>query len=165
MVGFHSSAGANTNPLAHTISGHIARVKINGRYASEMLLHAYAAALVNVPLVFIAGDAGICEEAASLNTHITTIPVKQGVGNATVSMHPHLAVAKILEGAQKALEGDLSQCRLQMPKRFSVEIEYRDHAQAYRASFYPGASQTSQHVIQFESDDYFEILRLISFVI
>jgi D-amino peptidase len=165
MVGYHSSAGADANPLAHTVSGRVARLKINSRYASEMLLHAYAAALVNVPLVYLSGDAGICEEAASLNPHITTTAVKQGMGDSTVSIHPHLAVAKIREGAQKALEGDLSRCRLQMPQQFSVEIEYRDHAQAYRASFYPGASQMSPHAIQFETDDYFEVLRLGSFVI
>ncbi len=143
LVGYHSSAGADANPLAHTISGRVARIKVNGRYASEMLLHTYAAALVDVPLVYIAGDAGICEEATSLNPHITTTAVKQGVGDSTVSLHPHLAVKKILKGAQRALEGDVSKCQLQMPERFSVEIEYRNHAQAYRASFYPGASQTA----------------------
>jgi len=165
LVGYHSSAGADANPLAHTISGSVARIKVNDRYASEMLLHAYAAALVNVPLVYVAGDAGICEEAKSLNPHITITPVKQGVGDSTVSIHPHLALDKIREGARTALEGDVSNCRLQMPEQFSVEIEYRAHAQAYRASFYPGASQKSSHAIQFESDDYFEVLRLISFVI
>jgi D-amino peptidase len=165
MVGYHSRAGTDANPLAHTISGRVARVKINDRYASEMLLHAYAAALVNVPLVFISGDAGICGEATSLNAHITTTAVKQGVGDSTVSIHPHLAVDRIREGAQRALEGELSKCRLELPEQFSVEIEYRNHVQALRSSFYPGASLKSPHVIQFESDDYFEVLRLISFVI
>ena len=165
MVGYHDSAGADTNPLAHTISGRVARLRINGRYASEMLLHAYAAALVNVPLVFVAGDAGICEQAASLNPNITTTAVKQGLGSSTLSIHPQLAVEQIRAGAQKALEGDVSRCSIALPEHFSVEIEYRDHAQAYHASFFPGASQKSPHAIQFESDDYFEVLRLISFVI
>jgi D-amino peptidase len=165
LVGYHSSAGANANPLAHTISGRVARIRINGRSASEMLLHTYAAALVNVPLVFISGDAGICEEALSLNAHITTTAVKQGVGDSTLSIHPHLAVDQIREGAQRALEGEVSRCRLQLPERFSVEIKYRNHAQAYSSSFYPGASQTSPHAIQYETDDYFEVLRLISFVV
>jgi D-amino peptidase len=165
MVGYHSSAGAGANPLAHTISGSIARLKLNGQYASEMLLHAYAAALVDVPLVFLSGDAGICRDAVSLNAHITTTAVKQGVGSSTLSIHPQLAVDRIREGAQRALEADVSLCRLQMPERFSIEIEYRDHAQALRASFYPGASQASPHAIRFETDDYFEVLRLISFVI
>jgi D-amino peptidase len=165
MVGYHSCAGADANPLAHTITGRIARIKLNSRYASEMLLHTYAAALVDVPLVYIAGDAGICEQAVALNAHITTTAVKQGVGSSTVSIHPHLAVDQIREGAQAALEGDVSKCRLQIPERFSVEIEYRDHAQAYRASFYPGVCQVSPHAVQFETGDYFEVLRLISFVV
>jgi D-amino peptidase len=118
-----------------------------------------------VPLVFVAGDAGLCEEARSLNPNILTTAVKQGVGGSTVSIHPHLAVERIREGARTALEGDVSRCQIQLPGRFSVEIEYRDHAQAYRSSFFPGASQKSPHAIQFETDDYFEVLRLISFVI
>jgi D-amino peptidase len=87
------------------------------------------------------------------------------VGGSTVSIHPHLAVEKIREGVQAALEADVSRCQLQMPERFSVEIEYRDHAEAHHASFYPGASQKSPYAIQFESGDYFEVLRLISFVL
>jgi D-amino peptidase len=128
-------------------------------------LHVYAAALVNVPLVFVSGDVGICEEAESLNPNIITTAVKEGRGNSTVSIHPQLAVERIREGAQRALEGDVSRCRIQMPGRFSVEIEYRDHAKAYRSAFFPGASLKTPHTIQFESDDYFEVLRLLSFVI
>ena len=165
LVGYHSRAGTDTNPLAHTLSGRIARIKINDLYASEMLLHTYAAALVDVPLVFVSGDAGICEEATSLNPNITTTAVKQGVGSSTVSIHPHLAVERIREGAQTALAGNVSQCKVQLPERFLVEIAYADHAQARRASYYPGASQKSPHAIQFETDDYFEVLRLIAFVV
>jgi D-amino peptidase len=165
LVGYHSRAGTDTNPLAHTLSGRIARIKINDCYASEMLLHTYAAALVNVPLVFVSGDAGICEEATSLNPNVTTTAVKQGAGSSTVSIHPHLAVERIRESAHTALEGDVSRCRISLPERFSVEIAYADHAQARRASYYPGASQASPHAIQFETDDYFEVLRLIAFVV
>ena len=165
LVGYHSRAGTDTNPLAHTISGRVARIKVNDLYASEMLLHTYAAALVGVPLVFVSGDAGLCEEATSLNANITTTAVKQGVGSSTVSIHPPLAVERIREGAQTALGGDVTECAIQLPEWFSVEIEYKDHAQARHASFYPGASQTSPHAIQFGTDDYFEVMRLLLFVL
>jgi D-amino peptidase len=165
MIGYHSRAGLDTNPLAHTISGSVAWIKINDRYASELLLHAYAAALVNVPVVFVSGDAGICEEAESLNPNIVTTAVKQGVGNSTISIHPHLAVEKIRDSAQMALDGDVSSCNIQMPERFPVEIEFRDHAKAYQSAFFPGASLKNPHTIQFRSDDYFEVLRLLLFVI
>jgi len=165
MIGYHSRAGSAANPLAHTFSGKIDGLKINGRWASELQIYAYAAALVNVPLVFVSGDKGICEEAASLIPNIATLAVKQGTGNATVNIHPHLAVDKIRLGVQSALQGDVSKNRLSLPKQFTVDIIYKDHAMANKASFFPGAVSTQAHTIRFESKDYFEILRLFAFVL
>jgi D-amino peptidase len=165
MIGYHSRAGSAANPLAHTFSGNIAGLKINGRYASELQMYAYAAALVNVPLVFVSGDCGICEEAVLLIPKIATLAVKQGVGNATVNIHPHLAIEKIREDVQIALKGDLSSCRLPMPEKFSIDITYKDHAMASKASFFPGAVSTQPHTIRFDSNDYFEVLRLFAFVL
>jgi D-amino peptidase len=165
MIGYHSRAGSDANPLAHTMTGSAAHIRINDRYASEFLLHAYAAALVDVPVVFVSGDAGLCEEAESFIPDIVTTAVKEGAGNSTVNIHPRLAVERIRDGVQRALESDVSRCRIQMPERFSVEVGYKDHAKAYHAAFFPGASLKEPHVIRFESDDYFEALRLFSFVL
>jgi D-amino peptidase len=165
MIGYHSRAGSAANPLAHTFSGNIESLKINGRYASELHMYAYAAALVKVPLVFVSGDKGICEEGALLVPNMATLAVKEGTGNSTVNIHPHLAIEKIREAVQNALEGNLSKCRLPMPDQFTVEIRYKNHAMATKASFFPGAVLTQPHAIQFESDDYFEVLRLFAFVL
>jgi D-amino peptidase len=165
MIGYHSRAGSAANPLAHTFSGNIAGLKINGCYASELQMYAYAAALVDVPLVFVSGDKGICEEAALLIPNIAALAVKQGTGNATVNIHPHLAVEKIRARVQIALHGDVSKCRLPMPEQFTVDITYKDHAMANKASFFPGAVSTQPHTIRFESKDYFEVLRLFAFVL
>jgi D-amino peptidase len=165
MIGYHSQAGSAANPLAHTFSGNIAGIKINGRDVSELQMYAYAAGLVNVPLVFVSGDKGICEEAASLIPKIATLAVKHGTGNATINIHPHLAVEKIRQDVQTALRGDVSKCRLSLPEQFTVDITYKDHALAHKASFFPGAVSTQPHTIRFESNDYFEVLRLFAFVL
>jgi D-amino peptidase len=165
MIGYHSRAGADTNPLAHTISGKSSSIRINSRYASELLIHGYAAALVNVPLVFISGDEGICTEAQNLIPQVTSFAVKQGIGDSTISIHPQLAVEKTKEGVQKALQGDLSACLIELPDHFHVEIRYRDHADAYHASFFPGTKLDEPHLLTFETDHYFEVLRLLSFVL
>jgi D-amino peptidase len=165
MVGYHSRAGSGANPLAHTISSNIAALKINGTCASELLMHAYTAAYVKVPLVFVSGDQGICQDAALLISPITTVAVKRGVGNASISIHPHLAVDLITEQVQTALQDDIAKCRLPLPEHFSVQITYRDHAMAHRASFFPAAVLEQPHTVGFESDDYFEVLRLFSFVL
>ena len=39
----------------------------------------------------------------------------------------------------------------------------KDHAMAYRKSFYPGVRLAGPHTVQFEADDYFEVLRFFSF--
>lgn len=164
LIGYHSRAGSGDSPLAHTARGSLAHIKINDRYASEMLVKAYAAALVKVPLVFVSGDAGICSEAESLNAAIVTAAVKRGIGNSTVNIHPYLAVEMIRDGVNKAVAGDLSKYHVEMPARFSVEIKYKDQTEAYKASFYPGARLKEPHTIRFDSKDYFEVMRMLLFV-
>jgi D-amino peptidase len=165
MIGYHSKAGAGGNPLAHTITTRLSGIKFNGDYTSEFLIHAYAAALVKVPLVFLSGDEAICSEAESIIPNITTLAVKKGIGNSTVSIHPSLALEKTSQGVEKALQGDLRACLIDLPKNFHVEVIYKEHVDAYKASFYPGTNLKEPHVIAFETNDYFEVLRLLSFVI
>jgi D-amino peptidase len=165
MIGYHSRAGSTASPLAHTMTGSAATLRINDRYASEFVINTYTAALVNVPVVFVSGDAGLCDEATALVPHITTLAVKQGIGNAAINIHPHLAVERILAGVQAALRGDVSLCRLELPQRFSVEIRYKDQARAYGASFFPGASLKDSHTLQFQAEDYLDVLKLIAFVL
>lgn len=165
MVGYHSCSGSGDNPLAHTLDDTIAYIKINDIYASEFLINAYTAALVDVPVVFVSGDEGLCNHVKQINKNITTLAVKKGSGNSTTSIHPVLASKLTTENVQSALKGDLSKCRITLPKNFKVEISYVNHYNAYRASFYPGMKQVSPTNVVFETDDYFQVLCAFSFVI
>jgi len=163
LIGYHSRAGSGASPLAHTMSGAITYVKINDRYAPEFLFCAYTAAMLKVPLVFVSGDQGLCDEIAQFHPHIKTMAVKFGTGEATNSLHPAVAVERIRIGVVHALAGDLSQCLVPLPDHFRLELRYRQHARAYRASFYPGAKQLDDHTIVYENDSFFEILRFMLF--
>ena len=162
-IGYHSRAGSNTSPLAHTMSGNITYLKINDQYASEFMISAYTAGMVSVPMVFVSGDAGVCQEAQTLIPNVTTVAVMQGVGSSTTSIHPLLAVEQIRDGVKRALKSDLSKCLVRMPGHFSIEVRYRKHASAYHASFFPGAILKESHTILFEETDFFEVLRFFSF--
>jgi len=164
MIGYHSRAGSNANPLAHTMSGSNVYTKINGQFASEFMINSYTAALEGVPVVFLAGDAGLCADAVEFLPGISTVAVKEGVGSATTSIHPGLAVERIRDGVCAALKQDITCCRLKLPEHFVVEIRYRDQARAYAASFFPGASLQDPFTIRFEADNYFSVLQLFAFV-
>jgi D-amino peptidase len=165
VVGYHSRAGSNGSPLAHTKTGNMISFKINDQYASEFMISAYTAGLVRVPMVFASGDAALCQEAQSFIPSLSTVAVMYGAGNSTISIHPHLAVERIRAGVEAALKADVPRCRVPMPVHFSVELQYRNHADASHASFFPGVSQTGPHSVQFEADDYFEVLRFFSFCV
>ena len=70
LLGYHSKAGSEGNPLAHTLTGKIAQLRLNGEIASEFLLHARAAALFDVPVVFVSGDRELCRDIAQFNPRI-----------------------------------------------------------------------------------------------
>jgi len=163
MIGYHSRAGSSGSPLAHTMTGNITHIKINDEYASEFMVSAYTAGLVGVPVAFLSGDAALCEAARELIPGLSTVEVMYGVAATTVSMHPEVAIERIRSGVEAALKADLSRCRVAMPRHFSVELRYKNHADAYHASFYPGASSIGPHEVGFETDSYFEVLRFFQF--
>lgn len=165
FIGYHSAAGANGNPLAHTMNMQNEYVKINGEIASEMLINAYTAASMGVPVLLATGDKMICEDAQKINPHIKTVPVSEGIGNASISIHPNVALKKIKEQVQAALSDELGRYKIDLPESFHVEIAFREHYLAYRGSFYPGAKQTGAKTVEYETNDYNEVLRFLFFVL
>ena len=165
MIGYHSKAGTDTNPLAHCFTLNIDYIKINGELASEFLFHTYVSASVNVPVVFVSGDKGICEEVKKFNQHIGTLAVSEGVGASTISISPELACKQIRAGIEQALKQDISCCRIDLPDNFEIEVKFKDPVSAYKASFYPGMKTGEPQSVIFETGDYFEVMRMILFVI
>ena len=165
MIGYHSFGGSDENPLSHTIHTNLSFIKINGEYASEFLINAYTAALVKVPVVFVSGDIGLCEHVSKINANIKTVGTKRGIGKSVISIHPKQAFDKIKEGVENSLKGAVNNCRLQLPKNFKVEISFLNHVDAYKGSFYPGVTKISPTNLVYESGDYFEVLRMLTFVL
>ena len=165
FIGYHNKAGADTNPLSHTFKGKVSRLHLNGKLASEFTINALCAALVGVPPVFLSGDSGICTDARDLVPAIATLAVSEGHGPSTSSMVPRRAVAEIRTAVEVALSADLSACSLELPSEFELMIEFTNPVDAYRVSWYPGAQQIEPNAVRFASDDYFEILRSLQFLL
>jgi D-amino peptidase len=164
MIGYHARAGSEANALAHTLSTKAALITLNGKPASEFIIHALAAAMLKVPTAFVSGDEGLMEEVRAANPHIGICGVKRGVGQSTVSMTPAGAVKAIRDGVKSALSGNIKRALLKVPKRSVIEIAYNDPVTAYRMGWYPGAKHIGNRTIRFETADYFEILRMLNFV-
>lgn len=165
FIGYHAAAGRPGNPLSHTMSGIPHTIKINGQYASEFMLYSYAAALENVPTVFVAGDATLCEDSKALHPKLNCVAVKTGKGNLTINESPISTLKWIESGVESALNQDLSEALVKLPEHFTVEITFKEHTMKTKKSFYPGIQEVDALTLKFETNDYFEVLRMIAFVI
>jgi len=165
FIGYHSAAGKEGNPLSHTMSGKPLYIKMNGEYCSEFMLYSYAAALEGVPTVFLSGDKMLCEDGKKLHPGLHTVAVKDGVGSSAACLSTTKALKLIKENAEKALKQDLEKAKITLPKHFSVEICFKEHTYAHKISFYPGMKKLNSNTVLFETDDYFEVLRMVSFVL
>jgi D-amino peptidase len=163
-TGYHSKAGTEDNPLAHTSNLRISRLMLNGEIASEFTLNALCAALYDVPSALIAGDAGICADARAMIPGIGTVETLRGFGPASDSISPARSRELIREGVEAALNRDLRANIPPVAGPYEVVIEFNTPVDAYRGSWYPGAKTHGPRAVGFASDDFFEILRALRFM-
>lgn len=163
MIGYHAFAGGGRNPLAHTMNTtHNSSLLINGNLASEFLVNHYTALLEGVPVVFITGDLELCEHAREYLPAVTSVAVKTGSGESTTNMHPKAALAAIKNGARDALSGEIEKPG-KLPEQFEITLNFNNHMDAFKTSFYPGAELQAPRVVTFTSADYFNVLRFFLF--
>ena len=165
FVGYHSAAGHSGNPLAHTVNGSkIQHLKINDKITSEFLLNAYTAAYYDIPVVAISGDETICRQAKEYIPSIITIPVKEGIGSAAISLSEEDVLELIKKNIGNINTKELEDYKLYLPEEFKIELRFTRYQYAYQASFYPGVTLKDEYTIEFSTKDYYEFLRMFLFV-
>lgn len=163
MIGYHTFAGGEKNPLAHTMNTtHNSSLLINGTLGSEFLINYYTALLEGVPVIFVSGDLELCEHAREYLPEVTSVAVKTGSGESTTNMHPKAALATIKSGAADALANGIRRPD-PLPNLFDITLNFNNHKDAYKTSFYPGAELQSPRVVSFSSTNYFDVLRFFLF--
>jgi len=164
FIGYHSAASRTGNPLAHTNTSRCICLKINNIIASEFLLYSYACALEGVPTVFLSGDKTLCDDSKDLHPKLITCAVKDGIGEMTVNYSTVDTIMNISMLSEKALKQNLEKALVKLPNHFKAEFQYRDAKLAEKYSHFPGVSRKSDCVLTFESDNFYEVLRTIQWI-
>lgn len=164
FIGYHSASRSSGNSLSHTMNvSRLFHVKINGKIASEFYINALYAAYLNVPVAFLSGDDQLTKNVKEENENIVTVSTKEGVYGASISRHPNITNKEIEDNVYTALTKDLKNNKLILPRHFDIEIQYKNHIDAYNASFYPDCKLLGSDKVLFSSDDYYEVLRMFKF--
>ena len=92
----------------------------------------------------------ICQSSKEFNSCITTAEIKEGMGKGVLSLNTKDAKNLIKEKAKEALE-KVEKCNIDIPNEFTMKIQYKNHDDAYKASFYPGVKKLDDSTVEFKS--------------
>jgi D-amino peptidase len=120
---------------------------------------------VKVPVLFLSGDQKLCDTAKKFHETIEVVSTMTGIGAATVSIHPDLAVANIRKGVERACSRDIKKIPLPSALEYAIEIDYKQSQLAYKNSFYPGVKQVSDTTLSYTAKDFLDIATMIHFCV
>jgi len=157
FIGYHARAGSPNAVLAHTWSGSVSNVWLNGRPWGEIGWNAAVSGHFGRPVILISGDQTACAEAKALLGSLETVAVKQATGrSAAECLPPQVAQQAIQAAASRAVQrlraGDAPQpLRLEPP--LTVSLEFKSCNMADGAMVLPGARRVDGRRIEFVADD------------
>ncbi len=163
FIGYHARAGVMNATLKHTLTGKYRRILINDLECSEAAISALIAGHFNVPVVLIAGDRALCDEIAGRWPQITTVAVKDGIGEACLNLHPEVSREKIRAGAQNAVKRCTAQKPIRMNAPFVLRVEYHKESDASRARWFPGANRLDAYTVEYTANTIPETLTYLYF--
>lgn len=166
LLGYHAGGGDMGNPLSHTMTNSCATsISINGSAVTEFYINALIASLEKVPVVFISGDKAVCDEARTKISGVGVCATKEGIGDSTISIHPHRVCHDIRQGVMNVLLTGGNCAPIDIPNAFQIKINYINPALAYKNSFYPGAELKENNVVVFETERLWDLLCFLQFVL
>jgi len=153
FIGYHAKAGTENATLAHTSSGNVIDLSINGVSLPEAGYNALIAGLHDVPVAFLAGDDWICQQAEDLFEGVAVYKTKEGMAPAALCLHPDEVKRGIRRGVVTALR-DLSgytPYKLQPP--YTMVLKVRKER-----ALYPGAEKTGEGEFTFSDPDFLKVM-------
>jgi D-amino peptidase len=158
FVGYHARAGTPDAVIDHTMTGNVMDFAINGVSLPEAGINALIAGTFGVPVVFVAGDQAICDQALELFGSVETVAVKKGIGAASDGLHPDVAIARIREGVANAVRNRSQYRPFTMDKPYTMVLKLKSEASVYNGSFFPGARRTGDWELTFTSEDLLQVM-------
>lgn len=164
FIGYHAMAGTENGFLAHTGSGNVKGLWINGVEVGEGGLNAYFAGSLGVPVILASGDKTFTEEIKKL-VPTRTVTTKEAIGaSAAKLIHPDV-VKKMLSEQTTAAIKDLKSAKalsVTSPIKFVMKVE--STALADVAMGIPGIKRVDGYTISYEAKDMKEAYALIRII-
>lgn len=125
FTGYHGKAGTPLSVLAHTFTGFVRDVRLDGVSVGEYGINAAIAGHFNVPVVMVTGGDICIAQVRDLLGGVIGVEVKRELGTMTANhLHPAVAVELIEAAAREAVRvaNEIKPYRLGVDCRVEVEL-------------------------------------------
>lgn len=155
FIGYHAKAGTPNAVLAHTSTGNVVDLSINGVSLPEAGYNALVAGLYDVPVIFVAGDQAFVDQAHELFGDIEAVATKAAIGGGAISgPSPTVVQLQIRDGVQRAVATRSRIRPYKMDGPYTMVLKVNKDK-----PLYPGATRVQPGVSTFEHADLLEVLR------
>ena len=162
LIGYHGSPQSG-GVLGHTYAGRIVqRVGVDGfEAASELVLNTYALGEQGVPVILVAGDSVLEEDASRVAPHAVFVPLKSPASSSLADVSPpRMRVEEALRaGVRRALEG-LEGARPVKPRDPRITVEFKRPWHADLASLFPCTERLDGVTVRLTCDNYLDNYKL-----
>ena len=149
FVGYHAKAGHPGGLFAHTGSGVVRDVRVNGTSMGEGGLNTTVAAWYGVPVVLVTGDDVAVKQVAEIATAAKTVAVKRAINPRAVELLPFKEAHAEIE---RAARDGVAAAKRFPPRRetsYKVEVQFQDIAIPEVAQNLPGMERPAPDTIAF----------------
>ncbi|MDZ7646362.1 MAG: M55 family metallopeptidase [Cytophagales bacterium] len=164
FIGYHAMAGAENGFLAHTGSGVVKGLWLNGTEVGEGGLNTFFAGSIGVPVILASGDKTFSEEIKKLTTTRTVI-TKEAIGaSAAKLLHPDVVNKELQTQTMVAIK-DLKNAKplpVKDPIEFVLKVDSPTRADV--AMGIPGMKRVDGYTISYQAKNMDEAYRLIRIV-
>jgi D-amino peptidase len=163
FVGYHSCAGTEGGVLNHTMLGkEIQNIYLNGEPTGETRLNAAFAGHFGVPVLLVAGDAAVCDEARRVLGEVETVAVKDGIDKYSANcLHPEVAQAQIREAAARAVRDRSRFTPYRLSPPYTLGLEWNSTTIAATCALIPRVRLSAPRSVEYVTNDYPEMMRVL----
>jgi D-amino peptidase len=155
FTGYHAKAGTPAAPLAHTWTGWLNDVKLDGVSTGEFGINAAVAGYYGVPVVLVTGDdKAVAQTQALLGQQVAGAVVKEGISTfSALHLHPERAREVIREAAETAISNVSNASPYVLPSGGTVELTFDHQSRADQAVLVPGVVRTGERSVAWIARD------------
>lgn len=161
FTGYHGRAGTPGSVLAHSFTGFVRDIRLDGVSVGEYGINAAIAGHFGVPVVMVTGgDICIAQVRGLLGEGVVGVEVKRELGTMVANhVHPAVACELIEAGAREAVAraGELKPYRIGPNCRVEVELAQQELCDV--AALSGGVERAGDTLLAYTANDGLELIR------